>query len=207
VAVSVALFGTLLEADAPADPAAAVAAAPRERGVDVPPDLPAAYGETHAEALDGAAVPRQAHVAAALSSRRGDVPPDNAARRAVVDAFDPEGTRRPGARAALGAAADRGPVAGCSNCVLPERASLALRRAGLRGAVDGVVTAVSAECRIPDMRNFETVARRLVVQVADLVHVGTDPGTDGGVEAADGRFLDANGRPLTAVAADQEVTP
>jgi hypothetical protein len=46
-----------------------------------------------------------------------------------------------------------------------------------------------------------------VVTVADLVPVGTDPETDGAVEAAGGRFLHASGRPLAAVAADQEVVP
>ena len=46
-----------------------------------------------------------------------------------------------------------------------------------------------------------------VVPVADLVHVGTDPETDGAVEVAGARFLDAIGRPLAAGAADQEVAP
>ena len=43
--------------------------------------------------------------------------------------------------------------------------------------------------------------------VGDLVQVGTDPETDGAVEAAGARFLDASGRPLAAVAADREVAP
>ena len=41
-----------------------------------------------------------------------------------------------------------------------------------------------------------------VVTVADLLHVGTDPETDGAVGAAGARFLDASGRSLAAVAAD-----
>jgi FMN phosphatase YigB (HAD superfamily) len=206
VAVSVALFGTLVAADAPADPAAAVATALRERGVDLPPDFAAAYRESHVDAPEGAAVPLPAHVSAALSSR-GVEAPNNAARRAVVDAFDPDGRRRPGARALLAAAGDRGPVAVCSNCVVPERAHRALRRADLRDAVDCVVTGVSSGWRKPDPRIFETVARRLDVPVADLVHVGTDPEADGGVEAAGGRFLDARGRSLSALAAELEVAP
>ena len=43
--------------------------------------------------------------------------------------------------------------------------------------------------------------------VADLVQVGTDPETDGAVEAAGARFLDASGRPQAAIAADREVAP
>jgi hypothetical protein len=46
-----------------------------------------------------------------------------------------------------------------------------------------------------------------VVTVTDLVHVGSDPETDGAVEAAGGRFLDASGRPLAMVAADREAAP
>ena len=44
-----------------------------------------------------------------------------------------------------------------------------------------------------------------VFTVADLLHVGTDPETDGAVGAAGARFLDASGRSLAAVAADLEV--
>ena len=63
----------------------------------------------------------------------------------------------------------------------------------LREAVDCVVIG----WRKPDPRILET----------DLVHVGTDPETDGAVEAAGGRFFDASGRPLAASAVDQEVAP
>ena len=65
----------------------------------------------------------------------------------------------------------------------------------LREAVDCVGTG----WRNPDPRIFETVA--------DPVHVCTAPETDGAVEAAGARFLDASGRPLAAVAADREVAP
>ena len=46
-----------------------------------------------------------------------------------------------------------------------------------------------------------------VVNVADLVHVGSDPETDGALEAVSGRSILASGRPLAAVAADREVAP
>ena len=41
--------------------------------------------------------------------------------------------------------------------------------------------------------------------VADLLHVGTDPETDGAVGAAGAWFLHASGRSLAEVAADLEV--
>ena len=63
----------------------------------------------------------------------------------------------------------------------------------LREAVNCVVIG----WRKPDPRILET----------DLVHVGTDPETDGAVEAAGARFLDAYGRPLAAVAANLGVAP
>ncbi|PSP48235.1 hypothetical protein BRC75_07425 [Halobacteriales archaeon QH_7_69_31] len=65
----------------------------------------------------------------------------------------------------------------------------------LREAVDCVGTG----WRNPDPLSFETIA--------DLVHGGTDPGTDVAIETAGARFLDASGRPLAAVAADREVVP
>jgi len=206
VAVSVALSGKLPEAGGPRAPTSAVATAPRERGGVVPPDVPAAYRETHVDAPEGAAVPLPAHVAAALSSPGVDAS-SNAARRAVVHAFDPEGTRRAGAAAAIAAAAERGPVAVCSTCVVPERAHRALRRADRRDAVDCVVTGVSSGWQKPHPRIFETVARHLAVPVADLAHVGTDPETDGGVAAGGGRFLDARGTPLSRLAAHLEAAP
>jgi FMN phosphatase YigB (HAD superfamily) len=206
MAVSVALFCKLPEAGGPRPPASAVATAPRERGGLVPPDVPAAYRETHVDAPEGAAVPLPAHVAEALSSRGVDAP-NNAARRAVVDASDPEGTRRAGAAAATAAAAERGLVAVGSTCVVPERAHRALRRADLRDAVDCVVTGVSSGRHNPDPRISETVARHLAVPVADLVHVGTDPETDGGVAAGGSRFPDARGTPLSRLAAHQEAAP
>ncbi len=49
-ATSFALFDTLVEADLPSDPAAAVGDELRARGVDVPDDWTAAYRETHIDA-------------------------------------------------------------------------------------------------------------------------------------------------------------
>ncbi|MFB6096551.1 MAG: HAD family hydrolase [Haloferacaceae archaeon] len=194
------LFGTLVDVDAPADPAGAVAAELSALGVDVPDDWATAYREGHVDAPDGAAVPLPAHVGAALRSR--DVAaPANAARRAVVAAFDPDVRTREGAVEALAAARSRGPVGLLSNCSVPELVGRTLIRSDLdRGAFDAVVTSVGCGWRKPHPGAFETVADRLGVDVADLSHVGDDPASDGGIEDLGGRFLDVADTPLPALA-------
>ncbi|MFC7081299.1 HAD family hydrolase [Halorussus caseinilyticus] len=191
MAVSFDLFGTLVTADRPDDPASAVAAELRERGVAVPDDWDRAYREVHVDAPEGAEVPLMAHVSAALASRGVDAP-GNAARRAVVAAFDPDVETREGAVEAIESASDRGPVAVLSNCAVPQLARKALIRSALdREAFDAVVTSVACGWRKPDARAFETCADRLGVPVSELVHVGDDPRTDGG--AADAGLTDDGG--------------
>ena len=68
MAVSFALFGTLVDADLPSDPAAVVAAELRERGVPVPGDFESACREAHIDAPDGAEVPSPARVPSVLGS-------------------------------------------------------------------------------------------------------------------------------------------
>ena len=196
MAVSFDLFGTLVDAEMPESPAAAVAEELRARDVAVPSDFDAAYREIHIDAPDGAEVPLPAHVAAALTSRGVDAP-NNAARRAVVAAFDPTVTRRDGALDAIATAAERGPVGLCSNCSVPELVGRTLVRADLRGRFDTVVTSVGCGWRKPDRRGFEAVGAGLGVEADALVHVGDDPETDGGIEAAGGRFVDVADAPLS----------
>ncbi|NHN57626.1 HAD family hydrolase [Halorussus rarus] len=201
MAVSFDLFGTLVRADRPADPADAVAAELRERGVAVPDDWTDAYREVHVDAPAGAEVPLPAHVSAALASR-GVSAPGNAARRAVVAAFDPDVETREGAVEAVRAASDRGPVAVLSNCAVPQLARQALIRSDLdRDALDAVVTSAACGWRKPDARAFETCADRLGVPVADLVHVGDDSRTDGGIADCGGEAVLLDDVPLTDVPA------
>ncbi|SFR39116.1 FMN phosphatase YigB, HAD superfamily [Halogeometricum rufum] len=200
MATSFDLFGTLVAVDRPADPAAAVGDELRDRGVAVPDDWAAAYAETHVEAPAGAEVPLPAHVSAALRSRGVDAPA-NAPRRAVVAAFDPAVRTRPGAVAAVTAAADRGPVGLLSNCSVPELVARTLIRSDLdRGAFDATVSSVACGWRKPHPEAFETLAGHLAVDAASLVHVGDDPATDGGVADVGGRFVDVTEAGLDAVA-------
>jgi len=207
VTVSFDLFGTLVTASTPADPAAAVAAELRDRGVPVPDDWGDAYRTPHLDAPDAAEVPLPAHVAAALRSR-GVTPSDGVVRRAVVAAFDPTVTRRDGVEDALAAAEVRGPVGLCSNCSVPELVPRTLVRADLRGRFDAVVTSAACGFRKPHPTPFETLAAELGgVDPASLVHVGDDPATDGGVEALGGTFVDVDETPLAALGARLEAGP
>lgn len=198
--VSFDLFGTLVAADRPSDPAAAVADALAERGVSVPDGFAAAYREPHVDAPAGAEVPLPAHVAAALRACGVAPPEGNVVRRAVVAAFDPEVRTRPGATDAVAAAAARWPVACCTNCAVPGLASRALLRSAVdREALDAVVSSAACGWRKPDRRAFEAVARRLGCPVSALVHVGDDPGTDGGIADAGGRYVDVADVSLSAL--------
>jgi FMN phosphatase YigB (HAD superfamily) len=198
VAVSFDLFGTLVDVDRPADPAAAVADELRARDVAVPDDFGDAYRERHIDAPEGAEVPLPAHVSAALSSRDVSVS-GNAARRAVVAAFDPAVSTRPGAVAAVDAARDHGPVGLLSNCSVPELVGRTLVRSALsREAFDSVVTSVGCGWRKPAAGAFETVADGLETTPNELVHVGDDPATDGGIEPLGGTFVDVADTRLSA---------
>ncbi len=206
MAVSFDLFGTLVAAAMPDDPAMAVAEELEAHGVDVPADFGAAYREMHIDAPEGVEVPLPAHVAAALAAR-GVSATNNAAPRAVVAAFDPTVTRRDGALDAIEAAAERGPIGLCSNCSVPELVGRTLVRTGLLGRFDAVVTSVGCGWRKPDPRAFETVADGLGVTPDSLIHVGDDPETDGGIETTGGRFLDVSDRPLSTLEAYLESEP
>jgi FMN phosphatase YigB (HAD superfamily) len=197
VAVSFDLFGTLVDVDVPPDPAAAVADELRARDVAVPDDFAAAYRESHVDAPEGAEVPLPAHVSAALRSRGVSVP-NNAARRAVVAAFDPTVRTRAGAVAAVAAARDHGPVGVLSNCSVPELVGRTFVRSDFDyREFDSVVTSVGCGWRKPAPQAFEVVADGLGVDPSRLVHVGDSPATDGGIEALGGTFVDVTDVPLT----------
>jgi FMN phosphatase YigB (HAD superfamily) len=199
-ATTFALFGTLVDADRPDDPARAIGRELRDRGVDVPDDWSAAFAEDHVNPPPGAEVPLPARVSAALASRGVDAP-DNAPRRAVVAAFDPEVRTREGAAAAVSAAGARGPVGVLANAAAPELVRRTLIRAEVdRAAFDAVVSSAACGWRKPDPRAFETAAGRLGVALDDLVHVGGDPETDAGVEDAGGTFADVRSTTLDDLA-------
>jgi FMN phosphatase YigB (HAD superfamily) len=190
VAVSFDLFGTLVDVDIPSDPAAVVADELRARDVSVPDDFAAAYREPHIDAPEGAEVPLPAHVNAALQSRGVSVT-QNAARRAVIAAFDPTVRTREGAVEAVEAARDRGPVGVLSNCSVPELVGRTFVRSAFDyREFDSVVTSVGCGWRKPAPQAFEVVADSLGVAVEALVHVGDSPATDGGIEALGGTFVD-----------------
>lgn len=179
MAVSFDCFGTLVDADRPAEPWVAVADALAARDVRVPDDWERAYRTAHREYERGAEAPLDEHVRLALASRGVEI--DIAtAREATLAAFDAPVTVRDGARAALTAASEHGPVAVCSNCSVPGLVERTLDRADL--AVDQIVTSVDCGWRKPHPTVFEATADALDCSLPDLVHVGDDARTDGGAE-------------------------
>ncbi len=126
-----------------------------------------------------------------LASRGVDAP-HNAARRAVVAAFDPSVRTRERAVDSVARARENGPVGLLVNCAVPELVGRVLVRSDLaRDDFDAVVTSVACGWRKPDRRAFERVADALGVEVAGLAHVGCDDAVDGAVVDAGGRYLDA----------------
>jgi HAD superfamily hydrolase (TIGR01549 family) len=184
VAVTFDLFGTLVDAERPADPAGAVADALRARDISVPADWSRAYRTVHTETSAGAERTLSEHVREALASR-GVVAEEPVVEAATLDAFDRDVTLRDGAAEAVDAASGTGPVAILSNCSVPGLVERTLARVDLP-AFDAVVASVDCGWRKPDARAFQAVAAELGVDASDLTHVGDDPATDGGVERVGG---------------------
>lgn len=207
-AVSVDLFGTLVDAERPPDPAAAVAAELRDRGVAIPDDWATAYAHPHDDRPPGAERPLHEHVAAALASRfptveAADVVAD--AEAAVRAAFDRPVATRDGAADGIRALADGRPVAVLSNCSVPGLAERALARSTVDPALfESVVTSVECGWRKPDRRAFETVAGDLGVPVDRLLHIGDDPETDGGAASAGAAVLLVEDQSLASLATTVE---
>jgi FMN phosphatase YigB (HAD superfamily) len=200
VAVTFDLFGTLVDADRPDRPGEAVGAALSARGIAVPDDWASAFREAHIDAPQGAEVPLPAHVAAALRSRGVDAP-GNAARRAVVAAFDPDIRTRPGAADAVAAAADRGAVGLLSNCSVPELVARTLIRSDLdREAFDATVTSVGCGWRKPHPKAFQAITEGLGVDPDAITHIGDDPAADGGITELGGVFVDIDDSGLQTIA-------
>jgi FMN phosphatase YigB (HAD superfamily) len=203
VAVSFDLFGTLVAADRPTAPWDAVADSLAERSVPVPEDWADAYRSSHREYERGEEAPLDEHVRLALASRDVTVSEDTA-REAVLAAFDRSATRRDGARRALAAAHERGPVAVCSNCSVPGLVERTLARTGLgpdrEFGPDAVVTSVGCGWRKPHPAIFEATADAVGVPLAELVHVGDDARTDGGADRAGARSVLLGDVPLDVVA-------
>ncbi|WP_123537831.1 HAD family hydrolase [Halosimplex salinum] len=184
MAVSFDLFGTLVAVERPADPADAVARELRDRDVAVPGDWGSAYREPQVAVDPGREAALPDHVRAVLASRGIEVEAA-LAESAVRAAFDGAVTTRDGARAAVAAAAERGPVGVLSNCSVPGLVERSLDRSAVDvDRFDAVVASVDCGWRKPDPRAFEAVASALDVPIERLVHVGDDPETDGGADDA-----------------------
>lgn len=204
-AVSFDLFGTLVEVRPPANPAEAVATALRERDVAVPDDWQTRYESSHLETAPGVERSLYDHVEAALvdGTDRGEQHVSRHAIEAAVDAtFDPDVETVSGAEAVVRTVGKRVPVAVLSNSSVPGLVERAIDRSALAlDDFDAVVASVDCGWRKPDSRAFETVADALGVDVDELLHVGDDPETDGGITAAGGEFVSVQETSLESIPA------
>ncbi|GGM42775.1 HAD family hydrolase [Haloarcula argentinensis] len=203
MALSFDLFGTLVTADRPSEPWDAVAEALMTRSVRVLDDWEDAYRSAHRDYDRGREAPLDEHVRLALASRGIEVT-EETATEAVLDAFDSPVTVRDGAIDVVDAAAQRGPVAICSNCSVPGLVERTLERAAIESrsdhSFDAVVTSVDCDWRKPHPNIFESTADALDVALADLVHVGDDARTDGGAGRVGAQSILLEDRSLPAIA-------
>jgi len=186
VAVSFDLFGTLVEADRPDEPAAAIARELREQGVEPPADWQSVYWTRHIDAPEGVELTLSEHVVAALSSQGIEAPADRV-EQAVLEAFTPVVETRPTAVEAVEAAAHAGPVAVCSNCSIPGLVERAIATSAVEAeCFDAIISSADCGWRKPHPEAFEHLATQLDVPIETVTHIGDTPEADGGIEAIGG---------------------
>lgn len=207
-AVSFDLFGTLVIAERPADPATAVGVALRDRDVDLPADWTEAYRTSHVDVERGHELALSKHVLAVLRDAGvGDDVDETLVREALLDAFDAPIRTREGAVDVVTAVAERVPVAILSNSSVPGLVSRTVRRSSLpQDEFVAVLASVDVGWRKPWPGAFEAVAAELGVELSGLLHVGDDPRTDGGAERSGARsVIVERAGPLEIDAIDAEV--
>lgn len=179
------LFGTLVEVDRPSNPATAIATELESRGVTVPSDWEKRYRTPQIDIRASRELSLPDHVRAILADCDALPTAPGPIHEAILAAFDSPVRTRDGATSAVRAASDWGPVGILSNCSVPGLVARTLDRSVLdRDRFDTVVTSVACGWRKPDARAFEVAANQLDVPVAELLHVGDDPKTDGGATDA-----------------------
>lgn len=201
VSVSVDLFGTLVDVDDSFEPATELRNALQEFDISVPGDWSEAYRESHVFVDDGEELSLVDHVHAALGSR-GVTATKAAVETAVQSTFTQEVETRDGARTVVETLSKRESVGICSNCAVPGLVDRTIRESALDGELfDAVVTSVDCGWRKPNPRIFEKTASKLGCAVEELVHIGDDPHSDGGIEKVGGRAVLLTEHDLAAVPA------
>lgn len=200
-AVSLDLFGTLVETPAVSDPAAQLATELERRNIPVPTDWEERYREQHIEEPPEVAVTLSAHVSAALESAGIDTQGHKAPiADAVLAVFDGDVTTRSEAPDVIETLSNRYPVAILSNCSVPTLVERTLEKSTLDpDTFDVIVSSADIGWRKPDRRAFEAVATVLDIPLEELVHIGDDPDTDGAADAAGAQALLLGAHPLDTI--------
>lgn len=189
MAISFDLFGTLVTAERPDNPAKRVGTALAEEGVPVPDNWSELYWQLHLSPPEGAEIPLDEHIVAALDSQGITVERD-CVRTVIERVFEPTVRTRDGAVDAVQWAADQGPTAICSNCAVPGLVDRALQRSAIdERQFDAIIASAACGWRKPHARIFEHTAQELAVPVEQLVHVGDTPDADGGIDALGGQAV------------------
>lgn len=184
MALSFELFGTLPGAPATSAHASAVAVELERRGASVLNDWAVGFRHHPVDAPTGEAIPVDRH-AHSLLSKRGVEADRGTVGQAVTSTFEPAVNGRPGPCDAARSAASHDPVGSLfyhSVAGLAQR-SVRARSHGASG-FDAMGSAVDCGWRKPNPRSFEAVADRVDTPLESLVHLGDDPATDGGADAA-----------------------
>jgi HAD superfamily hydrolase (TIGR01549 family) len=197
MATSFDLFDTLVSADRPDAPWAAVAEELAARDITVPADGETAYRESHRSCQPGREISLVVHTIDTLRSC-GIQAPQDTVHEALLAAFDCPVEQQTGAPEALAAATDVGPVGLLSNCSLPGLVERTLERAAFDVSFDAVVTSVACGWRKPHDNAFRAVADALSVEPAELLHVGDDQRADGGGRSCGVSVVLTENVPLTA---------
>lgn len=190
VAVSYDLFGTLVAVNSERAPADAIAAQLRDRDVTVPDGWTDAYRHQHRELEDGQELALPDHVRDVLEALGVTECDQQLIQEAVLEAFEADIATRDGAQRVVQATARQYPVGILSNCSVPSLARRVLARCAIdETQFDAIVTSVDCGWRKPHPNAFETIAAQLGCPVTELLHVGDDPGSDGGITDAGGDAL------------------
>lgn len=206
--LSLDLFDTLVTVEDVGDPPEAIEAELEHRDVAVPDDWHDRYHEPHVTVPKGRELSLVEHTVAILAEGYTRTEIEKYREEieiAVLSAFDTEIRTPPEALEAVRQVDNETPVGILSNCSVPSLAQRVLAVSEFDPeSFDAIIASVDCGWRKPHPKAFGTVATQLGIPVEKVLHVGDDPRTDGGAEAAGAQSVIVDGpADLPGVIADR----